>query len=40
MRLLAWILGGSSRDQFMQAYPPLGEEKIPLKDDLFAGIVE
>ena len=40
MRLLAWLLGGSSRDQFMQAYPPLGEGKILLKDDLFAGIIE
>ncbi len=40
MRLLAWILGGSYRDQFMQAYPPLGEGKTRLKDDLFAGLVE
>lgn len=40
MRLLAWFLGGRYRDQFMQAYPPLREEKPPLKDDLFAGINE
>jgi LmbE family N-acetylglucosaminyl deacetylase len=38
MRLFAWLLGGSAKDQFMQAYPPLGENKVPLRDDLFAGI--
>ena len=40
MRLLAWILGGSSRDQFMQAYPPLDNNQRQLKRDLFADIVE
>lgn len=38
MRLLAWFLGGRSRDQFMQAYPPPPENKSRLKRDLFAGV--
>jgi LmbE family N-acetylglucosaminyl deacetylase len=38
MRLLAWLLGGRSRDQFMQAIPSLEENAKPLRKDLFAGI--
>jgi len=38
MRLLAWLLRGSNRDQFMQAYPPIGVDANPLREDLFAGI--
>ena len=40
MRWFAWLLGGRSRDQFMQAYPALGENNQVLRDDLFAGIVD
>jgi LmbE family N-acetylglucosaminyl deacetylase len=40
IRVLAKILGGSNRDQFMQAYPPVGEEKAPPKKDLFDGVNE
>jgi LmbE family N-acetylglucosaminyl deacetylase len=39
IRILAKLLGGSSRDQFMQAYPPLEEELKRPKTDLYAGIV-
>jgi LmbE family N-acetylglucosaminyl deacetylase len=38
MRILAWLLGGRSRDQFMQAYPPLEESPGRLKKDLFADL--
>lgn len=38
MRLFAWLLGGRAKDQFMQAYPPLGENKVSVRDDLFTGI--
>jgi len=38
MRLFAWLFGGRAQDQFMQAYPPIGENKVPVRDDLFAGI--
>jgi LmbE family N-acetylglucosaminyl deacetylase len=38
MRLLAKILGGSSKDQFMQAYPALEENQARLESDLFAGV--
>ena len=39
MRLLAKILGGSSRDQFMQAFPALEEEMAAPEKDLFAGVI-
>jgi LmbE family N-acetylglucosaminyl deacetylase len=38
MRILAWLFGGRSRDQFMQAYPPVEEDSKHLKKDLFAGL--
>lgn len=38
MRLIARIIGGGYQDQFMQAYPPLGEDSALLGNDLFAGI--
>jgi LmbE family N-acetylglucosaminyl deacetylase len=38
MRVLAWLLGGKPRDQFMQAFPVPKEGKFRLKKDLFAGI--
>ena len=37
MRLIAWLLGRRAEDQFMQAYPPPGENQASQKDDLFAG---
>lgn len=38
MRFFAWILGGRAVDQFMQAYPPPGDDQAPIRKDLFAGI--
>ena len=38
IRLIAWLLGGRSRDQFMQAHPPIDENAVRMKYDLFSGI--
>lgn len=39
IRLLAWLLGGRYRDQFMQGYPAVGEPAGPVRHDLFDGIL-